>query len=45
MAAFLKSTNGPINVCLDRLHKHIQLGIIREKVVVQTMSTNNPTER
>ena len=31
MTAFLKSTNGPIHVGLDRLHKHIQLGIIREK--------------
>ena len=44
MTAFLKSTNGPINFGLDRLHKHMQLGVISEKVVVQTMSTDNPTD-
>ena len=44
MTAFLKSTNGPINVGLDRLHKHIQMGVISEKVVVQIMNTDNPTK-
>ena len=42
MTAFFKSTSGPINVGLDRLHKH--MGVIRVKVVVKTISTDNPTE-
>ncbi len=44
MTAFPKSINGPINVGLDRLHKHIQLGVNLVKVVVNIMSTDNPTE-